>query len=77
MSRSLLTIRLSQDTNDKVHGDKAYDRQFWIDTKTDLAYALDKFEEEAHELFTFEKTGVTESFAVTWSLDCEKEENNG
>lgn len=69
MSKILLTMRLSQDNTERVKGHQSWDRQFCIVTKTDLAAALDTVEQEAHLLFNFETTGVTETF--------EKEEDNG
>jgi hypothetical protein len=62
VSKILLTLRLSQDNDEKPKGDQAWDRQFWICTKTDLAAALDTVEAEAHLLFNFDTTGVTETF---------------
>lgn len=70
MSKILLTLSLSQDTENSiygdkdghVHGDKGWQRQFWIATKTDLAWAFDTVEIEAHKLFDFADEGVTVEF---------------
>jgi hypothetical protein len=62
VSKILLTMRLSQDNETQVKGDQSWDRQFWICTKTDLAAAFDTVEQEAHLLFNFDTTGVTETF---------------
>ena len=63
MNRILLTVRLCQDDESRpLHNDKAWDRQFWVATKTDLAWAFDTIEIEAHKLFEFADEGVAETF---------------
>lgn len=69
MNKILMTVQFAQDVDDKLGSDRTLGRQFWIATKTDLAWALDAVEIEVHKAFTFEAEGVTATF--------EKEEANG
>ena len=62
MNKILLTMRLSQDEDGAIKSDRSWDRQFWVKTKTDLAWAFDTVEIEAHKLFEFAPEGVTETF---------------
>jgi len=62
VSKILVVIHLAQDDNDALGADRGWQRNFWIKTKTDLAWAFDQVEMEAAGLFKFETEGVTATF---------------
>lgn len=62
MNKILMTVQFAQDVDDKLGSDRTLGRQFWVATKTDLAWALDTVESEVHKYFEFATEGVTETF---------------